>query len=864
MHASFEALKEDEYLLPNTADRYLDLAVFDRDAYIPEAAMLVLWEPTGLKELDVQDLCDTLVDRSLLRRNEDGRYRLHNLQSDYLQSQHSDLPGIHRCLVQSYEQRCGGRWAEGVDDGYYYENLPRHLRAAEESATLQEVLADAAWIRAKLVATDPWALADDARLIPAGQRGFELLYAALRMAAPVLAASRDQLVPQLLGRLGGLDEPVVVRLLEDLRNQAQSPWVEPLWATLRRPDGPLIWSLEGHEAGAYSVAVTPDGRRAVIGTAHGSVVLWDLRSGRRSHHFRGPEGWAFSVAVTSSCSHVAAAYGEHGVVVWDVASGKSVVALEGKACAAVAVAFTPDREHIVTGQDDGSVRLWRVDGGQAAGVLEGRHQELVQSLVVTPDGKRAVTGAADGTLGFWNLLERRVDIVTPAHSARVWTVALNREARRVASFSDSGTVVLSDIESGEEIDRFNTGSWGCGCCFLGDGERVVTADTDGELKVWSLAGGALVRKIRAHKSFAERVATVSGSVVISTSRDSTARVWDIDREGGVEAEVGHTAPVLGVAVSTTLSGVCSASQDRTLKLWDMKSGGLLSTVDNFEGPVRAVAFLPGTSRIITGDGQGQLTILDLRGLEVVARMAVHVPAIQKTQEGSGFGFGGVVSLRLVREGELAWSCGSAGDVASLDLAKGELTRNVVQLEPPVVGDISADGATAVLGSGRGSLAVVSLADWSSVTMNVESLSSFMSVVIDPRGTFAVSSHADGAVACWALRDHARLLIKPDPSGGATVMSWETGKREPISASSHVVLARGLAVTQGSELLVAAFSDGWVRLWRLDNLEPYAAFHCDEELYSCAVDGPVIALGGRDRVHLLQIHTSSDKAPDTAA
>jgi WD40 repeat protein len=856
MHASVVALEEDENLRDYTRDRYLDLAVFDRDAHIPEAALSVLWEPSGLGELDTQELCDALVARSLMRRNEDGRYTLHNLQSDYLQRQQPDLTGVHRRLVRSYERRCAGRWAEGEDDGYYFESLPRHLGLAGEHATLQALLADAAWIRAKLAATDPWALAHDGRLVPHGQPDLALLYAALRMAAPVLAQDHDQLTPQLLGRLGGLDEQVIVRLLQDLRGQVRSPWIEPLWPTLQRPGGPLIWSLEGHEAGAFSVAVTPDGRRAVVGTAQGTVILWDLGSGQRVQRFRGPEGWAFGVAVTVDCSYVAGAFGEHGVVAWDVDSGKSVATLPGDVCTASAVAFTPDRMHIVTGQGDGSVRLWRVEAGEAVAVLEGRHEDSVGSLVVTPDGRRAVTGAADGTVGLWNLVERRVQALVPAHELRVWSVALDCAGTRALSVSDSSSVVLTNIETGEDLARFVTGTWTLGCCLLGDAERAVTADADGELKVWRLPDGVLLRTIRAHKTFVERVAAVAGSIVISTSRDGTARVWDVDRQGEVEAE-GHSAPVLGIAVSAALRGVCSASQDKTLKIWDMDTGRLLSTLDGFDGPLRTVAFLPGTTRVITGDGQGELTLLDLSGPKALKRVAVHVPAIRKTPEGStGFGLGGVVSLRVVREGALAWSCGSAGDLVNWDLVAGKLRREPVRLEPPVVGDISADAALAVLGSGDGSLAVMDLTDGSSFTMSDITSSAFMAVVIDPHGRFAVSSHVNGALVWWALREHqAVILINADPAGEGNMMSWETGKREPVSASAHVVLARGLAITAGGEFLVAAFSDGWVRAWRLEDLRPYASFRCDEELYSCTTDGLIIAAGGRHQAHLLQLHAA---------
>lgn len=855
MHASVQALEEDETLRDYTRDRYLDLAVFDRDASVPEAVLSVLWEPTGLDELDTQELCDALVDRSLMRRNADGRYALHNLQSDYLKSQHPDLPGVHRRLVQSYDGRCAGRWAEGKDDGYYFDALPRHLQAAGERATLQGLLADPAWLRAKLTATDPWCLARDADLVR-GERGLTLLYAALRMSASVLATNHDQLAPQLLGRLGAVDDPVVVRLLAELRDQATAPWIEPVWPTLQPPDGPLIWSLEGHDAGAYSVAVTPDGRRAVTGTSQGAVIVWDLESGRRLHGFRGPEVVAWSVALSMNGSRVAAAYGERGVMVWDVASGNSLATLAGDVCAASAVAFTPDGKHLVTGEADGSVRLWLVDGGVLVGALDGQHEDLVQSLVVTPDGSRAATGAKDGTVGLWDLRERRAQALIPAHVAGVagvWSVALDREGTRVLSVADNSSVVLTDIETGEKLAGFGTGTWTSGCCLIGDGERAVTSDGDGELKIWSLPEGKLLRAIRAHKGFVDRVAAVGGSRVISASRDGTARVWDIDRQSEAELE-GHDAPVLGVAVSAGLSGVCSASQDKSLNIWDIKNRKLLSTISDFDGPVRAVAFLPETTRIITGDAQGGLMLIELLGPEVVARVSAHVPAIRRRPDGTGFGFGGVVSLRVVRAGTLAWSCGSAGDFVLWDLQEGTLSRKDVKCDPPLVGDVTADGEIAVLGYGNGTLAVVDLGDGSFTTRSGASTSPFMAIVADPRGRFAVSSHANGALVAWALHQaKARILVEPDPAMEATVVSWDTGKREPLSGSAHVVLARGLAVTAGGELLVAAFSDGWVRVWRLDNLAPYAAFHCDEELYSCAVDGLTIAVGGRHRVHLLQLH-----------
>ena len=195
---------------------------------------------------------------------------------------------MHRRLVEAYKKRCAGNWAAAQDDGYYYAALTRHLAGAGERAALDELMADSAWLRAKLARTDRWTLARD-RNLAGDNRGLALLYSALSMSAALLASHPEQLAGQLLGRLGGAAEPALARLLEQLREQATAPWIEPLWPTLQRPDGPLMWALEGHDGGAFSVATTPDGRRAAVGTMRGEVAIWELQTGRRVRGFRGPE-----------------------------------------------------------------------------------------------------------------------------------------------------------------------------------------------------------------------------------------------------------------------------------------------------------------------------------------------------------------------------------------------------------------------------------------------------------------------------------------------------------------------------------------------------------------------------------------------
>ena len=58
---------------------------------MPEAVLRTLWGAEGLAEYTTQDLLDRFVDRSLLRRDDQGRLGLHDLQYDYVRRRAGDI-----------------------------------------------------------------------------------------------------------------------------------------------------------------------------------------------------------------------------------------------------------------------------------------------------------------------------------------------------------------------------------------------------------------------------------------------------------------------------------------------------------------------------------------------------------------------------------------------------------------------------------------------------------------------------------------------------------------------------------------------------------------------------------------------------
>lgn len=92
------------------------------------------------------------------------------------------------------------------------------------------------------------------------------------------------------------------------------------------------------------------------------------------------------------------------------------------------------------------------------------------------------------------------------------------------------------------------------------------------------------------------VKALSGRKAISSSRDTTLRIWDVETgqcEGLLE---GHTASVRSFAVHGTI--IASGSYDFTGRLWSLESKECLHVLKGHESQIYSIAF--DGMRIVTG------------------------------------------------------------------------------------------------------------------------------------------------------------------------------------------------------------------------------------------------------------------------
>ena len=131
------------------------------------------------------------------------------------------------------------------------------------------------------------------------------------------------------------------------------------------------------------------------------------------------------------------------------------------------------------------------------------------------------------------------------------------------------------------------------------GSLVVTASRDGTARLWSVESGECLRTLVGHLDAVVDVDFApSGSTVLTASKDGTACIWTVETGECAAKLEGHTGPVLHAAFAPSGAQAVTASQDHTARVW-MMDGTCKQVLNKHLGAVVNASFSPDGSRIIT-------------------------------------------------------------------------------------------------------------------------------------------------------------------------------------------------------------------------------------------------------------------------
>ncbi|MBL8636305.1 MAG: protein kinase [Myxococcales bacterium] len=194
------------------------------------------------------------------------------------------------------------------------------------------------------------------------------------------------------------------------------------------------------------------------------------------------------------------------------ASDDPVLALDGSS------------DQLVTASVGQGVRIWRPQADLAQTVISGFPSSTAH-IQAYPDGKTLLVTTSDGTL---------------------WQVMTDGTKRTLGSFGPGIEAALDP-----------------------DGQQVIVGSADGRIHMLRSSDGSILRSWRAHQGAVTHVGSLrSQPLVISSSRDHTAALWQLSDGKLVDRVVDPSHPLTSVALSPSALRIVTASSLGRFTVWE--------------------------------------------------------------------------------------------------------------------------------------------------------------------------------------------------------------------------------------------------------------------------------------------------------
>lgn len=312
-------------------------------------------------------------------------------------------------------------------------------------------------------------------------------------------------------------------------------------------------------------------------------------STREVKTFRGHSQGVWTVAYAPDGQTLASAGADRLVRIWDIETGRLLKSLRGHTRDIRAAVFTPDGQMLMTGSEDRTIRMWNPKTGEPTKLLFTRYDHNVCSLSLSPDGLMLARGSHNKDIKIWEVTTgtELMTLLGKDQYDHHWSVcvAFSPDGIHLASGNDIGKIKIWEVLPSGEEKVLHNGHW-----------REQQDEDTSEVRGYFVEDDGGFQKPMDYW-IGDMAFTPDGKLLITGSRDSTIKFFEIPQVNELRTLKGHAGWVRSLAVSPDGKVLVSASDDQTIKFWDIATGRHFRTLRGHAGPVRCVTFSPDGMRL---------------------------------------------------------------------------------------------------------------------------------------------------------------------------------------------------------------------------------------------------------------------------
>ena len=566
------------------------------------------------------------------------------------------------------------------------------------------------------------------------------------------------------------DKPRNIRTIAfspDSKTLATGGWSREGAIQLWNIDTATQVSIMGKDIGSVGVLTfSEDGKTlASVGSTKGlRFHVWDVDTGLEVSHFKGQQNNFNFDVLAISPNHRFFAS----------AGGKKVFLWDTK---------TQTLKHTI--EDDGNsatalafsadsktlvvgfttIRLWDVETGSQMSRLDG-HTRKVDVLTFAPDGKTLASGDANGEIRLWNIGAGGDQLTLPR--------LLGNITGKGKPMVDSP--VLTEHKRPIEALAFNV-----------DGTALVSASRDTTIRLWDVDTRNPHLMMEGHTEAIKALGFLEdGQTLANGSSDCTLRLWNTETQTQQLIPIKHQWSALDFAFSEDGKTVAIGSVGKSVRLWNVDTGDVTATFKTaHKGNINAVTFSPDDKMLASGSRGGTVELWDVRNQQRITTLRGHkneIRVLAFSPDGK--------TVATAAKGETIIVLWDVIDIGrKTGLSAGHITETGAVAFSP-------DGKTIVSGHRDGVINLWDATTGVHLSTFTEGVGSVTALAFSPDGKMVANGSADGAIWLW------------DPSTYTPIGAPRIG---------HGGRVNELTFSPDGDTLFSGGSDGTILVWDIENI-----------------------------------------------
>ncbi|KIL61556.1 hypothetical protein M378DRAFT_13472 [Amanita muscaria Koide BX008] len=411
---------------------------------------------------------------------------------------------------------------------------------------------------------------------------------------------------EVLSLIGNLDSAHLTLLVVRKLLKSRSPDLHQLLSDALRFIGKFYELIKRSALHTYysALSFTPSDsllfRRYIIDAVdnvcniEGGPEKWDALVAYMSHGDN-VETIKFSLdsALFVSCS-------QSKLKIWDAVTGTPISTIPGDRFA-VANDFST-----VASSEAKTLTFYNVNGS-TRGTMSTTTSSKIEKLALSSESSRVAAALADGTVWLWDSAGAElIDSFEGYKSSEYWSrLEFSPTGTRLA-YSSSNGIKLRDGISGRFIAKLRCGSHH-EFEFSGDGSRIASLSHD--LTLWNSESGGLIGTVRIVDRHSLAI-SANGSLLATADHDSDkVTLWSENRDHLTQIKVLEVDRPRAMAFS--LDNILAIRAESDIKLYNVKTDSFISRLRFI---ATSIAFSPDCTRFAVGIDDGNMRLLDIRGM----------------------------------------------------------------------------------------------------------------------------------------------------------------------------------------------------------------------------------------------------------